>query len=324
MKRCSAQDLQRIYGDIPQELTDRVRQKLSDLSEIRPTGEGKMNRLRVSLITAAIMMAGLMTVALATGTLQKWLVVNWKGEVIETREEKPLASSFPDPIYERAAGIMDRYTADRRIEVEYPEPFVNGATGTMRECQESVFSMEAFVEKMSVSNLTYPISPPEGCHFHNAEIIYKCSANGSYILEEKAEEDGFLYAVWALPEEYRVIAGYSINFLSPDGWFVYFGSQLSTGKTATTGFAIREENALEQLDIPGFENALLVRSDETACLVVLRRELKTQVRLKGVLPLKPEKSAEIPEHEYCMETIQITWHGGSVDLEKIPAMFGMN
>ena len=31
MKRCNVQDLQRIYGDVPRELTDQVRQKLSDL-----------------------------------------------------------------------------------------------------------------------------------------------------------------------------------------------------------------------------------------------------------------------------------------------------
>ena len=323
MKRCSAQDLQRIYGDAPQELTDHVRQKLSDLSESCPTDERKMSRLRVSLIAAAVALVGLMTVAIATGTIQKWLVVNWKGEVINTREEETLAPSYPDPIYERAAKIMDRYTADRRIEVEFSEPSVNGSTGTMRECQESISSMETFTEKMSASGLTYPVSPPEGYHFHNAEIIYKCSAEGSYLLEEKAEEDGFRYVVWSLPEEYRVIAGYSVNFLDLDGYSVHIDSSLITDDT-TMGYAVREESELAQPEMPGFGNALLIVHSDGTAVLNLRRTLETQVKLKGVLPLKPGKTAEIPEYEYTAETIQITWHGESFSSDQIPVIFGMN
>ncbi len=99
MKHITDKDLQQLYDEAPQILYDHVRQKLSLLQEKKQEAAIIKKRYSARLIAAAIVLIGLMTIALATGTVQKWLYVNRDNTVIEIREEATANPSLPDSDY---------------------------------------------------------------------------------------------------------------------------------------------------------------------------------------------------------------------------------
>ena len=326
MKRCSAQDLQRIYGDAPQELTDAVCQKLEGLPEQAPVSIRSKSRLRTGLIAAAILLAGLVTIAFSTGAMQKLFWVNWNGDVVETQEVKAFDPAGSHPAYERARGIQERYPEDRVVWIRYPdEASEDGTTGLYSDCSKTVYSMESFTEIMKGSGLTYPHSVPEGYHFSAASVTYKCAAEKGYTLEEKSEEDGYAYSVWSLAAADRVIYGYMISFRNNDNMdeYIRIDDTMSSGDETTPSVGLLEDEQIDLPEIQGFDNALINYSGDIT-EYYLRRMLPAAVSLKSVMLQQQDMEPAETAINCSTEEIRITFHGAAPDLDRIPGLFGLN
>lgn len=269
MKRYTDKDLKEMFGDVPQELYSRVRQSFSSQQDDKVEEFVMKRKVRIGLIAAAILLIILMTAAVATQILaHKEVSVNWEGEVINEREsDMPYIDNPNSPYmsyYTNAQKIRKQYPLDWYMTIYYKDiPAHMGSWGRFGfDSWESIDSLEVFTEKLKDTGFMYPSAVPEEYTLTGQYIRYECSADGEYQPEGEWEEAGYEVKAWSIPEEDRVIAGYSMKYQSIRDENAYFiiTMHATSSYDGETAFSVGENDLVEKIDLPGGMTVLRVSS----------------------------------------------------------------
>lgn len=315
MKRCNVQDLQRIYGDVPRELTDQVRQKLSDLSEFRPTDGRKMSRLRAVIeeeknmrkkfsfrMTGVVaVLISLTAIAFAASEINKWLRINWKADTIVNT---PVDSTDYDPVGPEAITAL-REMLDKMYTLmkEAPEnAYVTiESESNSRIARQRVRTIHSFSD-LPRANFTIPaILPEDGSIRMNLEL--GCIPEGEYKLINQKTADEYTLKQYDVDSAYDVIIGYEISYLNGETVERTIHSHLVASDQNEFGFRAEDSSTAEPVSIPGMDKAVFISSKQYPRLIMIRK-LNIPVHVKTA-PLDYIPDAKNATTEYRYELITV-------------------
>ena len=284
MKRYTRNDLQQMYENPSQELTDCIHQTIISLPTQKQEEVIVKKKVSFSIVFVFVILFALAAVAYAAST--GWIrMVSWKGETVETTEEPYTGPNMTDEdmknyriVQELAKSIPDG---------EYAEIGYWGENCNIwrtRKKQRIFSSFEEFSQFMAgIGYLTAPVWLPENTVSFSATVIMDSRTRevtdeddyivpvdewedemqelpGCFELIEEKEVGKVLLTRYALDGADAVVTGYKI-VLGMDGQRdIEIDSELSVAIDEGS-FLLGEDETTSPLDVDGMTKALLVSSE---------------------------------------------------------------
>ena len=284
MKRYTRSDLQQMYENPSQELTDCIHQAIISLPAQKQEEVIVKKKVSFSIVFVFIILFALAAVAYAAST--GWIrEVSWKGEPVETTEDPYAGPDMTDEDMEKYRIVQE--LAESIPDEEYAEIGYWGESCNIwrtHKKQKKFSSFEEFRQFMAgIDYLTAPAWLPENTVSFSATVTmdsrtrevtdendYIISVDesgnetqelpGCFELIEEKEVENVQLTRYALDDANAVVTGYSI-VLGIDGQRdVEIYSELSLALDEGS-FWLTEEETTSSLNLEGVTKALLVSSE---------------------------------------------------------------
>lgn len=326
MKRYTRHDLQKMYEEASQELTELIHQKISSLPD--QTQEEPVVKKKLSFSAAGIIAIVIALMAAAYAATALYRVVTWKGEITRTVDstETPVSLAEENPYLQEQTDSLRQFmldVPDDETVFAWYESDGKITASELHRKQITITSFEKFKQYMTgTQDLTLPSwYPDEDVSSCRAVIYMDCKAFGKYDLLENHCNGNMKYKRFLIDDSDSLITGYRLELSLKDGSLVtvnaYLASMVSSSEEA---LMLREGETAEKIDIGGMSDALLIKAQgpDTQVNLIMRRNLIEPVRWK-LLPYNNYVTSD--DNNYYNEEYIYVWGHKIVNPDIVTKLF---